>query len=68
MTSFLRDSGVLAVGVAMLVAILSRVIAAPMPPKALFALAVLLFLIGLGVRSLLQWFRSKHKSSANPKH
>jgi uncharacterized membrane protein len=68
MASFLKDSGALAVGVALLVAILSRVIAAPMPPKALFALAVLLFLIGLGVRSLMRWFRSKHKSPAGPGH
>ena len=68
MASFLKDSGALAVGVALLVAILSRVIQEPMPPKALFALAVLLFLIGLGVRSLLQWFRSRRKSPGSPEH
>jgi hypothetical protein len=68
MASFLKDSGALAVGVALLVAILSRVIQAPMTPKALFALAVLLFLIGLGVRSLLKWYRSKHKSPARSGH
>jgi hypothetical protein len=66
MASFLKESGALAVVVALLVAIISRVVQAPMTPKALFALAVLLFLVGFGVRSFVRWLRSKHEPK--PKH
>jgi ABC-type transport system involved in cytochrome bd biosynthesis fused ATPase/permease subunit len=70
MQTFLKESGISAVVVVFLVFVITSLIHAPWSNSARFALAILLFLIAMGVRRLIQWVKPKRKQGpdAGPKH